>query len=133
MLYKRMSRPIIIALSTLVGLSVLAAGSNLAQAGMPLAPGVGRYAQPVANCAQTSVGFTPLPDLATGNYHGYQGGLYPGGVNVPPSAYMKAGLSHAAQVVPLNANGQPDPVNGRIVLLSIGMSNTTQEYTRFKQ
>src|SRR5918992_184576 len=45
---------------------------------------------------------------------------------------MLASSFSLAQVHPLNAKGQPDP-NGRIVLLSIGMSNTTQEFSRFKQ
>lgn len=133
MAYKGMSRPSIIALSVMVAVSVLAAGSNLAQANPPSGAEVGGYKLPAANCAQISVGFTSLPDLGAGTYQGYQGGLYPGGVNVPPSAYLKTGLSHAAQVTPLNGSGQPDPANGRIVLLSIGMSNTTQEFTRFKQ
>lgn len=33
----------------------------------------------------------------------------------------------------LDADGNPDPQSGRIVLLSIGMSNTTQEFQVFKQ
>src|SRR5438552_13930430 len=32
---------------------------------------------------------------------------------------------------PLNAFGDYDPVNGQIVMISVGMSNTTQEFSRF--
>lgn len=84
------------------------------------------------NCSGTSVGFTPLNDLAAGYYQGYQGGLYPGGSNQRPSVHDSAGLAFAAQVKPLSSTGALDTVNGRIVLLSIGMSNTTQEYSVFK-
>lgn len=81
-----------------------------------------------ADCSQTSVGITPLNDLGTGLYLGlYQGGLYPGGSNVMPPAHHAAGLNRAAQIRPLDAAGNPDPT-GHYVLLSIGMSNTTQEF-----
>ncbi|MFE0645637.1 hypothetical protein ACFW2Y_29110 [Streptomyces sp. NPDC058877] len=33
-------------------------------------------------------------------------------------------------VLPRNAAGQVDPVNGKVVLISIGMSNTTQEFQK---
>ena len=90
-----------------------------------------RPGTPNANCAQTSVGFTPLNDLAGGSYQGYEGGLYLGGTNYPPLDYRWMGRAHANLVQPLDQNGQPNP-NGRIVLLSIGMSNTTQEFSTFK-
>ena len=73
---------------------------------------------PEANCTRTSVGFTPLMDLGTGTYLGYEGGLYPGAVDQPPEWYDNLGLQYMQQVQPLNSSGQPDP-NGRIVLLSI--------------
>ena len=84
------------------------------------------------SCSTTTVGRIPINDLAIGLYQGYQGGLYPGGINQPPSSHLSDGLTMAAQVVPLNATGAVDIVNGRIVLLSIGMSNTTQEFSTFK-
>ncbi|MCC9076793.1 hypothetical protein FKZ61_011805 [Litorilinea aerophila] len=58
---------------------------------------------------------------------GFQGGLYPGGVNQRPPAHEAAGLAVAAQIVPRNADGQPDPA-GKIGLISVGMSNTSSEF-----
>jgi hypothetical protein len=78
------------------------------------------------------VGFTPLTDLGTGTYHGFQGGLYPGGRNSPSPAYLQKGRGYLAQVKPRAADGRT-AANGRIVLLSIGMSNTTQEFSAFKE
>lgn len=86
-----------------------------------------------ANCKNTSVGLTPISDLGAGLYLGqFQGGLYPSGLNVMPIAHAQEGLARAQAVEPLNPQGQPH-VNGKYVLLSIGMSNTTQEYSRFMQ
>ena len=83
---------------------------------------------PASNCNQTSVGFVPINDLGPGLYLGqFQGGLYPGGLNVVPPAHVAAGLPRAAAIQPLNAAGNPDP-GGKYVLVSIGMSNTTQEF-----
>jgi uncharacterized protein (TIGR03437 family) len=42
-------------------------------------------------------------------------------------------LALASEVRPRNAAGAVDDVNGKIVLLSTGMSNTTQEFSVFKQ
>ena len=83
----------------------------------------------VSICDQTSVGLTPLNDLGVGLYLGqYQGGFYPGGANVAPAAHAAEGISRAATgVMPLDADGTPHP-DGAYVLLSIGMSNTTQEF-----
>jgi len=80
------------------------------------------------DCSQTSVGFTPLNDLGSGLYLGqFEGGLYAGGMNVPPVDHDLAGLAAAQMVQPLDINGQPSP-DGHYILLSIGMSNTTQEF-----
>src|SRR5215216_2105563 len=87
-----------------------------------------------ADCTRTHTGRAPINDLGTGTYLGIQGGLYPGGVNTRPAVHDQAGVNLATNVVvPRNAAGQPDPVNGKTVLLSIGMSNTTQEFQRFIQ
>ena len=69
----------------------------------------------------------PLSDLGTGTYRGFQGGLYPNGSNAVPGAHGALGASFARNVRPRNAAGQPD-AKGKIVLLSVGMSNTTQEF-----
>jgi len=63
-------------------------------------------------------------------YQGEQGGLYPGGQNTPPPAHLQAGLALAKSVAPLDTDGHPSP-SGRIVLLTIGMSNTTMESQAF--
>lgn len=84
-----------------------------------------------SNCGVTSVYFTPLNDLGTANYLGYQGGLYPNGSNQMPAAHAQAGLEIAQNMQPLSPTGQVDLANGRIVLLSLGMSNTSQEFTAF--
>ncbi len=85
-----------------------------------------------ASCTTTSVGRIPINDLGTGFYQGFQGGLYPSGRNQRPAVHDSAGRALATQVVPRNASGGIDLVNGKIVLLSIGMSNATQEFSTFK-
>jgi hypothetical protein len=82
------------------------------------------------DCTRTSTGLVPLTDLGAGTYQGFPGGLYPGSANQRPPAHESAGVAIAQSLVPLDTLGQPDP-NGRIVLVSIGMSNCTQEFSKF--
>lgn len=84
------------------------------------------------NCANTSTGLVPLPVLGAGSYQGFQGGLYPGGSNARPLQHTVDGMAQATAVVPRGASGAPDAA-GKIVFLSIGMSNCTQEFSRFLQ
>jgi hypothetical protein len=79
-----------------------------------------------------STGLIPLNDLAKGAYKGEQGGLYPGGSNVPPPEHSRAGLKMAYEIVPRNADGQPSP-DGKIGLMSVGVSNTTMEFRVFQK
>jgi hypothetical protein len=58
------------------------------------------------------------------------GGLEGGGRNEPPAAHAAAAKAEAAKIEPLDAQGKPSP-SGRVVLVSIGMSNTTQEFSSF--
>ena len=81
------------------------------------------------NCNQTSVGFGPFADPYPRAYQGQTVSLYPSG-NQAPAAFQALGLQQAALIVPRDAAGSPDPA-GKIVLLSIGMSNTTMEFTAF--
>ncbi len=80
------------------------------------------------DCSQTSIGETPISEL-TGTYQGFSGGLYPGS-NLLPAGHQTGGLVLGDQIVPRDASGQPDG-GGQIVMISIGMSNTTQEFSRF--
>jgi hypothetical protein len=79
-----------------------------------------------------STGLVPLSDMgAAGSYKGFDGGLYGGGRNQPPEAHLQLALRQAAQIRPLDAAGKP-AADGSIVLLAIGMSNTTHEFSMFK-
>lgn len=73
----------------------------------------------------------PLTDFGDSTFRGSRGGLYPAGNNQRPAAHNAAGLAIAQSIKPLNSAGQPDGTNGKIVWLSIGMSNTTQETQAF--
>jgi PKD repeat protein len=70
----------------------------------------------------------PLNDLGPGLAQGFIGGLYPNGTDTRPPANEAAGESIARQIVPLNASGNVDTTNGRIVMISVGLSNTTLEF-----
>jgi len=102
-----------------------AAASGAGPPSTSTASGGGRPRGP--DCARTSIGKTPLTVLGTGTYQGFQGGLYPGASNAPSRRYLDAGLAAAARVTPLGSNGQPSR-SGRVVLLSIGMSNAYLEF-----
>src|SRR5436190_14552711 len=82
-----------------------------------------------ADCTLTNVGLTALPDLGWAVYKtNFIGGLYPNGANTRPAAHEAIGLQIAReQIQPPDANGLP-ATNGAIVLISSGMSNTTQEW-----
>jgi len=67
----------------------------------------------------------PLTELGKEKYQGFEGGLYPGGENNRPAAHEKAGRDIAKSIRPLGPDGKPSP-DGKIVLLSVGMSNTSQ-------
>lgn len=80
-----------------------------------------------------AVGLKPLTEMsATDKYKGEEGGLYGGGKNEPTGAHLEAAKKETARIVPLDADGKPAK-NGKIGLVSISMSNATQEYSMFKQ
>ncbi|MGI8981855.1 MAG: hypothetical protein ACR2FY_21705 [Pirellulaceae bacterium] len=72
----------------------------------------------------------PLTELGEEKYKGEIGGLYGNGMNEPPEAHLASAIKATMRITPLGNEGKPDK-NGKVVLLSIGMSNTTQEFSRF--
>jgi hypothetical protein len=74
----------------------------------------------------------PLTEMGKDDYKGSPGGLYPDGKNERPTPHEKAGIALAGKIEPLNGDGKSDP-DGKIVLLSVGMSNTTQEFSMFRR
>jgi len=68
---------------------------------------------------------------AGARYKGEDGGLYGGGQNEPPDAHPAAARKEAAKIVPLDKAGRPAE-GGTVALVSISMSNATQEFSFFK-
>jgi hypothetical protein len=80
-----------------------------------------------------TVGFKPLTEMtAEDRYKDQDGGLYGEGRNTPPDAHRKAAKKEIAQIQPLDAAGKPSK-QGKIGLISISMSNATQEFSMFKR
>lgn len=79
-----------------------------------------------ADAAPADSFLIPISQLLNLTYRGFPGGLYPGS-NDPPAAHLAQAQARARAVVPRDTAGRPDPA-GRYVLVSIGMSNTAQEF-----
>jgi hypothetical protein len=80
-----------------------------------------------------TTGLIPLSDFPSGFiYKGEDGGLYGKGRNEPPDAHRRDALGEIVGIVPRDAEGKPSP-DGRIVFVSISMSNATQEFSYFKR
>jgi hypothetical protein len=97
--------------------------------------GGGRPAQPPQPPPppRESTGLKPLTEMtASDKYKGEDGGLYGGGKNEPPPEQQAAARKETEQIVPRDAAGKPSK-DGKIVLVSISMSNATQEFSKFKQ
>ncbi len=96
-------------------------------------PNKGQQANKGNFTPKPSVGLKPLTEMtAADRYKGEDGGLYGGGKNEPPAALQAAAQKEASKIVPLDADGKPAK-DGKIGLVSISMSNATQEYSMFKQ
>jgi len=105
-------------------LLALAAAFAAVCASLSISQAPAKVMRPSAQCSLTSTGLVPLTDMGSRRYRGYRGGLYPGGVNRPPAKYLKKGMAASRQV---------RPINGKIVVLSIGMSNASAEFSAFKR
>jgi len=82
---------------------------------------------------QKSTGLKPLTEMsAEDRYKGEDGGLYGGGRNEPPKDYQVAAQQALKKITPLDARGQPS-ADGKIVFISLGMSNTAGEFAGFKE
>lgn len=78
-------------------------------------------------------GLVPLDAMtADDRYKEQDGGLYGGGLNTAPAEHLANALAAAERIVPRDAAGEPAD-DGRIGFISVGMSNTTQEFSRFVQ
>jgi hypothetical protein len=82
---------------------------------------------------QKSTGLKPLSEMtAEDRYKGEDGGLYGGGMNEPPKAHQLAAREALKKITPLDEQGKPSR-DGKIVFISLGMSNTAGEFAMFKE
>ncbi|MEA3212726.1 MAG: hypothetical protein QOE70_5783 [Chthoniobacter sp.] len=81
---------------------------------------------------QPKTGFKPLDEMtAQDKYKGEDGGLYGSGKNEPSGTHAEAAKKETAKIVLLDVDGKPSK-DGKIVLISISMSNATAEFSTFK-
>jgi hypothetical protein len=83
------------------------------------------------NVSGTTTPMVDMPDLGTGSYLGSEGGLYFDGSNQDSAQHYNDGINFAQSLTPLDANGNPDPVNGQMVMLGLGISTIGVEMGAF--
>lgn len=94
--------------------------------------GGGGGGRPAGGQRKAPESLKPLTDMtAEDKYEGEEGGLYGRGSNEPPEALKKSADTALTEIKPLDAEGKPSE-NGKIALVSISMSNATQEFSFFK-
>ncbi len=111
-------------MNPLVHKSILMAASGISWLGLVYSAssqsGLGQTRSAHDAAGETNAMLPPLVDLGPGQtYHGQEGGLYPGGSNLRPVAHDAAGRKIAQGIVPLDSDGNPDPVNGKIVFMPL--------------
>ena len=82
--------------------------------------------------SQTCPTCLPLDQVGGAPHRGLALGLYGAGTNLPTASHQALADAAAARVVPRDASGAPS-ATGLIGLLSIGMSNTNQEFAEFER
>lgn len=91
------------------------------------------------DCSVTSVGFVPLIDMGAQDYYPsashpqrLNGGLYGNGQNSLPydHPHMIQAQKAIEEIVPRDGSGNPS-ATGKIGFVSIGMSNTSKEFSSF--
>ena len=93
----------------------------------------GKASQDPKRQEQKSTGLKPLTEMTTRDrYKGEDGGLYGGGKNEPPPTHQRAAQEALKKITPLDAQGQPAK-DGKIVFISLGMSNTFGEFRMFQE
>jgi PKD repeat protein len=84
------------------------------------------------NCSFTETGKISLPDLGPNMYcrdgNCFQGGLYPGGLSTKPPDLDLEAQNVAGQIESLDVKGNIDAANGKIVMISVGMSNSSMAF-----
>jgi hypothetical protein len=81
---------------------------------------------------QKAPAMRPICDMtAQDRYKGEDGGLYGMGRNSPPEEQRNAAMAAVTKIQPLDSQGTPSK-DGKVVLVSISMSNATQEFSYFK-
>jgi len=85
-----------------------------------------------SNQRKAPASLTPLTDMTSSeSYEGEDGGLYGKGSNTPPEPLKKSAEAALSLIKPLDTDGKPSD-SGKIALVSISMSNATQEFSFFK-
>lgn len=87
----------------------------------------------ILDCDNDSLGALPFPDLGTGYYMGFQGGLFPGGSANDPNPHQQNGKNISKAIKPLNSLGLVDYVNGEVTLVGIGPSLASDAYNEWKE
>ncbi len=83
------------------------------------------------NCENDSSLLIPIVDLQTDFYAGFQGGLYPGGLNTMSIAHADSGIAIASAIMPINFDGDEDTLYGKVVMLGLGNTSAGKSFNKF--
>ena len=82
-------------------------------------------------CHLVTTCLVPITEMGLNTYLGFEGGLYGKGSNIRPSEHTQKGIAIANSIVPLDQSGNPDNANGKIVMASVGLSNSNFEFNEY--